>query len=68
METAHAALIRAHLAEGNRSEAVRQFYRCRDLLSAELTVDPVGVDRRFNRISWSIDSMSASRNGVSSAS
>jgi DNA-binding SARP family transcriptional activator len=39
-ETAHAALIRAHLAEGNRSEAVRQFHRCRELLAAELAVEP----------------------------
>ena len=39
-ETAHAALIKAHLAEGNRSEALRQFYRCRDVLSAELAVEP----------------------------
>ena len=39
-ETAHAALIRAHLAEGNRSEALRQFARCRDLLAADLGVEP----------------------------
>jgi DNA-binding SARP family transcriptional activator len=39
-ETAHAALIRAHLAEGNRSEALRQFTRCRELLAAELGVEP----------------------------
>lgn len=39
-ETAHAALIKAHLAEGNRSEALRQFYRCRDVLAAELAVEP----------------------------
>ena len=39
-ETAHAALIRAHLAEGNRSEALRQFARCRELLAAELGVEP----------------------------
>ena len=39
-ETAHAALIRAHLAEGNRSEALRQFHRCRDLLARELGVEP----------------------------
>jgi DNA-binding SARP family transcriptional activator len=39
-ETAHAALIKAHLAEGNRSEALRQFYRCRDVLVAELAVEP----------------------------
>ena len=39
-ETAHAALIRAHLAEGNRSEALRQFSRCRDVLAAELAAEP----------------------------
>jgi DNA-binding SARP family transcriptional activator len=39
-ETAHATLIRAHLAEGNRSEAQRQFNRCRDVLAAELAIEP----------------------------
>jgi DNA-binding SARP family transcriptional activator len=39
-ETAHAALIKAHMTEGNRSEALRQFSRCRDLLAAELDVEP----------------------------
>ena len=39
-ETAHAALIRAHLAEGNRWEALRQFRRCQDLLAAGLSVEP----------------------------
>lgn len=39
-ETAHAVLIRAHLAEGNRSEALRQFHRCRELLAVELAVEP----------------------------
>jgi len=39
-ETAHAALIRAHLAQGNRSEAHRQYTRCREILAAELTVEP----------------------------
>lgn len=39
-ETAHAALIGAHLAEGNRSEALRQYHRCRDALAAELAVEP----------------------------
>ena len=39
-ETAHAALIKAHLAEGNRSEAVRQFNRFRELLSQELGIEP----------------------------
>jgi DNA-binding SARP family transcriptional activator len=39
-ETAHTVLIRAHLAEGNRSEALRQFHRCRRLLAEELGVEP----------------------------
>jgi DNA-binding SARP family transcriptional activator len=39
-ETAHATLIRAHLAEGNRSEALRQFHRCHRLLAEELGVEP----------------------------
>jgi DNA-binding SARP family transcriptional activator len=46
-ETAHAALIRAHLAEGNRSEAVRQYYRCRDALAAELAVEPSEAIRQL---------------------
>jgi DNA-binding SARP family transcriptional activator len=46
-ETAHATLIRAHLAEGNRSEAQRQFHRCRDLLAAELAVEPSESIRRL---------------------
>ncbi len=46
-ETAHATLIRAHLAEGNRSEAQRQFYRCRDILAAELAVEPSESIRRL---------------------
>ena len=39
-ETAHAALIAAFLAQGNRSEAVRQFGRCRAMLETELAVEP----------------------------
>jgi DNA-binding SARP family transcriptional activator len=39
-ETAHAALIRAHLAYGNRFEAVRQFHRCRAILDRELGLEP----------------------------
>jgi DNA-binding SARP family transcriptional activator len=46
-ETAHATLIRAHLAEGNRSEAKRQFYRCRDVLAAELAIEPSESIRRL---------------------
>lgn len=39
-ESAHRVLIRAHLAEGNRCEAIRQFERYRRLLSAELRLEP----------------------------
>ncbi|MCK7624282.1 SARP family transcriptional regulator [Streptomyces sp. RS10V-4] len=39
-ETARAALIRAHLAEGNQSEALREYQRYRALLQAELGLRP----------------------------
>jgi SARP family transcriptional regulator, regulator of embCAB operon len=39
-ESAHAALIQVHLAEGNQSEAVREFARYRTLLHAELGLEP----------------------------
>jgi SARP family transcriptional regulator, regulator of embCAB operon len=39
-ESARAALIRVHLAEGNQSEAVREFTRYRTLLNAELGLAP----------------------------
>jgi SARP family transcriptional regulator, regulator of embCAB operon len=39
-ESARAALIQAHLAEGNQSEAVREFARYRRLLDAELGLAP----------------------------
>jgi SARP family transcriptional regulator, regulator of embCAB operon len=39
-ESAHSALIRVHLAEGNRSEALRQYHRYRTLLRVELGVEP----------------------------
>lgn len=39
-ESAHAALIRVHLAESNRSEALRQFDRYRSLLRAALGLEP----------------------------
>jgi DNA-binding SARP family transcriptional activator len=39
-ETAHHALIRAHLAEGNRAEALRQYETYRRLLRDELGLDP----------------------------
>ena len=39
-ESAHRVLIRAHLAEGNRFEALRQFERYRDLMRSELGLAP----------------------------
>jgi DNA-binding SARP family transcriptional activator len=46
-ESANAALIRVHLAEGNQSEAVRQFDRYRALLDAELGLEPTPRLRRL---------------------
>jgi SARP family transcriptional regulator, regulator of embCAB operon len=39
-ESGHAALIQVHLAEGNQSEAVREFVRYRALLNTELGLEP----------------------------
>jgi len=39
-ETARAALIRVHMAEGNQSEALGEFERYRVLLRAEIGVEP----------------------------
>ncbi len=39
-ESAHEVLIKAHLAVGNRCEAVRQYDRCRRLLMSELGLEP----------------------------
>lgn len=39
-ETAHYTLIEIHLAEGNWSEAYRQFQLCRQLLKEELSIEP----------------------------
>lgn len=46
-ETPHAALIRVHLAEGNQSEAVREFERYRMLLRTELGLEPTPRLRRL---------------------
>jgi DNA-binding SARP family transcriptional activator len=46
-ESAHRSLIRAHLAEGNREEAIRQ-YRCyRRLLWEELGLEPSAIMGRL---------------------
>jgi DNA-binding SARP family transcriptional activator len=39
-ESAHRALIEAHIAEGNRSEALRQYARCARVLADELGLAP----------------------------
>ena len=39
-ETAHAALIRVYLAEGNRAEALAAYEHYRDLLQVELGLEP----------------------------
>jgi DNA-binding SARP family transcriptional activator len=46
-ESAHVALIQVHLAEGNQSEALRQFARYRALLQAELGLEPTLRLRRL---------------------
>lgn len=39
-ETSHARLIQAHLAQGNRAEALRAFGECERILRTELGVEP----------------------------
>jgi DNA-binding SARP family transcriptional activator len=39
-ESAHAALIRVHLAKGNQSEALRVFERYSELLLSALGLEP----------------------------
>ena len=39
-ESAHQAVIKAHLAEGNHRDAVRQYQTCRQVLRDELGLDP----------------------------
>jgi DNA-binding SARP family transcriptional activator len=59
-ESAHAALIQVHLAEGNQSEAVRQFTRYQALLHAELGLEPT---QRLRRLIQGLHSQSRSRCG-----
>jgi DNA-binding SARP family transcriptional activator len=42
-ETAHAALIRVYLAEGNRAEALAAYEHYRALLSSELGLEPTAL-------------------------
>jgi DNA-binding SARP family transcriptional activator len=41
-ESAHRAVIRAHLAEGNHSEALQQYAACKRILMNELGIGPSG--------------------------
>jgi len=46
-ESAHRLAARIHLAEGNRGEALRWFVAYRDLVAAELGVEPSGAFRQL---------------------
>lgn len=46
-EEAHQALIRAHLARGERSLALQQYRHCRELLARELGVEPMPETKRL---------------------
>ena len=46
-ESAHRALIKAHLAEGNQGEAYRQYQLCREILRDELGVEPSSALREL---------------------
>jgi DNA-binding SARP family transcriptional activator len=46
-ESAHRALIRVHLAEGNAGEAVRQYRLCERLLREHLGVEPSHLTREL---------------------
>jgi SARP family transcriptional regulator, regulator of embCAB operon len=51
-ESAHTAMIRVHLAEGNRSEAFRAFERFRRLLRTELDIEPSPKLRALVMAPW----------------
>jgi DNA-binding SARP family transcriptional activator len=46
-ESAHRALIKAHLAEGNQGEAYRQYELCREILRDELGIEPSNALREL---------------------
>jgi DNA-binding SARP family transcriptional activator len=49
-ESGHRALIRVHIREGNRSEAIRQFLLYRRILHQELGIEPTtGLTEMFSR-------------------
>lgn len=64
-ETAHHTLIEIHLAEGNWSEACRQFQRCRQLLREELGIEPSDSMRMLLERRARLRSLPASRRVLS---
>jgi DNA-binding SARP family transcriptional activator len=48
-ESAHRALIRVYIEEGNRAEAIRQYRACQTILREELGVDPSPVTESLIR-------------------
>ncbi len=48
-ESAHRAVMAVHLAEGNRSEALRSYHRCAVVLRRELGVEPAAATARMVR-------------------
>ncbi|WP_156342819.1 BTAD domain-containing putative transcriptional regulator [Devosia sp. A16] len=48
-EEGHRALIRVHLAAGQRALAMRQYQRCRDILARELSVEPADETKALLR-------------------
>lgn len=49
-ETAHRALIRTHLAEGNPAAALRAFRECVDVLDSELGIEPTAETQDLVRM------------------
>lgn len=54
-ESAHRAVMRAHIAEGNPSEALRQYELCRRLLEEQLRFQPSAETQRLRRWCFASD-------------
>jgi DNA-binding SARP family transcriptional activator len=46
-ESAHRAVVAAHLSEGNAGEALRQYEACRALLGRQLGLEPTAAFERL---------------------
>jgi DNA-binding SARP family transcriptional activator len=51
-ESAHRAVVRVHIAEGNSGEAIRQYRLCRRLLNEQLAIEP---SERMDELVRSLD-------------